>query len=406
MPQTPTSSKAWPKPDKLIGLEGLRFLATVAVLLWHYQHFAFVADHPVGLVRSDLPFYEVLFPFYEAGEYGVWVFWCISGFIFFWKYRAIIAERSIDGWTFFVYRLSRLYPLHLATLLLVALLQPLYRASHGFFFIYQNNDAIHFVAQLFMASDWLPPRSSSFNGPIWSVSVEVLVYAVFYLALRFVTTSPLLNIVVILAALTVGAQVTTCLVFFYAGGLVAIARRAVSDTRHPRLVEMIAACASAILPIALWLSVSDHAAFAGRLLLVTMPFLLFCSSGRLVLPHRIERLLETLGNMTYSCYLLHFPIQLAFALGYSLAEQPIPYQNHLFWAGFILLTLAASHFTYRYFEAPSQQLISAILQRNRASGTSRSAPLRYDGLGPHDACATARSASCQFSDTKSASGTG
>src|SRR3954447_10831898 len=147
MPQTPTSSKAWPKPDKLIGLEGLRFLATVAVLLWHYQHFAFVADHPVGLVRSDLPFYEVLFPFYEAGEYGVWVFWCISGFIFFWKYRDAIYERSTNAWTFFVLRLSRLYPLHLVTLIIVALLQPVYFHQHGHFFVYQDNDLQHFMLQ-------------------------------------------------------------------------------------------------------------------------------------------------------------------------------------------------------------------------------------------------------------------
>lgn len=53
-------------------------------------------------------------------------------------------------------------------------------------------------------------------------------------------------------------------------------------------------------------------------------------------------LLETAGNMTYSCYLLHFPIQLAIALGFSLAQQPIPYQNHLFWAAFVLPTLIAS----------------------------------------------------------------
>src|SRR4051794_10927959 len=75
MPKTSTA----PEPQKLLGLEGLRFVATLAVLLWHYQHFAFVGDTPVGLVRSELPFYRALFPFYEAGQSGVVVFWCISG---------------------------------------------------------------------------------------------------------------------------------------------------------------------------------------------------------------------------------------------------------------------------------------------------------------------------------------
>ena len=94
MPGTST-----PSPNKLLGLEALRFLAAFAVLIWHYQHFAYVADTPVGLVREQLPFYGLLQLFYLAGEYGVWVFWCISGFIFFWKYRDAISDGSMPGWT-------------------------------------------------------------------------------------------------------------------------------------------------------------------------------------------------------------------------------------------------------------------------------------------------------------------
>jgi peptidoglycan/LPS O-acetylase OafA/YrhL len=364
-----------PKPHRLLGLEALRFLATIAVLLWHYQHFAFVAGRPVAFVRSELPFYRVLFSFYEAGEYGVWIFWCISGFIFFWKYRTIIADRTIDGRTFFVYRLSRLYPLHLATLLLVALLQPLYGAQHGFFFIYQNNDVAHFIAQLFMASDWRPSRSDSFNGPIWSVSVEVLVYAAFFLALRFVTTSPLFNLAVILLALSVGSQVGTCFAFFYAGGLAAIARQAIADVRHRQLLEVMVACAAIALPLALWLSGRDLATIAGPLLLTTTPLLLFCCSGPLTLPRRIESLLESAGNMTYSCYLLHFPIQLGIALACSTLQRPIPYRDHLFWTAYVSFTLIASLLTYRYFEAPAQRLIRSALLRKRDAKQSSPALL-------------------------------
>src|ERR1700744_1926450 len=93
-----------PVPNKLLGLEALRFVAAFAVLIWHYQHFSYVADKPVGFVTSELPFYGLLRPFFEAGEYGVWVFWCISGFIFFWKYREPISNSAIGGWTFFVFR--------------------------------------------------------------------------------------------------------------------------------------------------------------------------------------------------------------------------------------------------------------------------------------------------------------
>src|SRR5262249_6853980 len=143
-----------PPSEKLLGLEALRFVAAFAVLIWHYQHFSYVADKPIGLVRSAQPFYSLLRPFFEAGQHGVWVFWCISGFIFFWKYRETISDRALGGWTFFVFRLSRLYPLHFVTLMTVALLQPIYLHLNGYYFVYQNNDIQHFLPQLVMASDW------------------------------------------------------------------------------------------------------------------------------------------------------------------------------------------------------------------------------------------------------------
>ncbi|WP_407179570.1 acyltransferase family protein [Bradyrhizobium sp. STM 3562] len=364
-----------PGTDKLLGLEGLRFLATFGVLLWHYQHFAFVGSNPVGFVRSALPFYGVFFPLYEAGRYGVWMFWCISGFIFFWKYREAISDRSIGGWAFFVFRVSRLYPLHFATLLLVALLQPLYHRLTGVFFVAQNNDLPHFIAQLFLASDWTPQRSDSFNAPIWSVSVEVLIYAAFFLTLRFVTKSPLFNLVVVLACLNGGTQVAACLAFFYAGGLAAIGRRFVAHASYKRAIELTALVAMIAVPIATAILSLSIEIVDWVLLLAYTPVLLFWLSAPMTLPVRLERLFETAGNMTYSCYLLHFPIQLAIALCFALAQQPIPYYSHLFWAAFVLPTLLASHVTYRYFEAPAQRLIRSALLRKQRAGRTSPAPL-------------------------------
>src|ERR1700710_1370920 len=125
------------QPNKLLGLELLRFIAAFAVLIWHYKHFAYVADKPVGLTEHHRPLHSLLQPFYDHGDFGVWLFWCISGFIFFWKYRDSVADRSVSGWKFFALRFSRLYPLHIATLLLVALVQPLYFSLTGYFFVYQ-----------------------------------------------------------------------------------------------------------------------------------------------------------------------------------------------------------------------------------------------------------------------------
>jgi peptidoglycan/LPS O-acetylase OafA/YrhL len=364
-----------PLANKLLGLEALRFVAAFAVLIWHYHQFAYLADKPVDLVRDQLPLYRLLQPFYESGAYGVWVFWCISGFIFFWKYRDAISDSAIPGWTFFVFRLSRLYPLHFVTLIIVAILQAVYFRLHGYFFVYQDNDVRHFLLQIFMASEWGLQHGISFNGPIWSISVEVLVYAVFFLMLRFVTKSALLNLFVIVVCLNLSGQVFSCLAFFYAGGLAAIARRAIASAPSRSAIEGVAWTTVAIVPVLIW-TFGLQAAVADWLFLLTYtPILLLCLSREITLSASTTRVLEAAGNMTYSSYLLHFPIQLLIAAGFVASGAAIPFYGASFFVMFVTSTLLASHLTYRYFEAPAQALIRHSLLQDRGTAVAARAPL-------------------------------
>jgi peptidoglycan/LPS O-acetylase OafA/YrhL len=362
-------------PHKLLGLEALRFVAAFAVLIWHYQHFSYIADQPADLIMDRLPLYGLLSPFYEAGKYGVWVFWCVSGFIFFWKYRDAIFDQSMPGWTFFVFRLSRLYPLHFVTLIIVAILQSAYFRLQGWSFVYQDNDLQHFLLQIFMASDWGFQRGDSFNGPIWSISVEVLVYLIFFLMLRFVTRSALLNLVVVLACMNMTGHVFSCLAFFYAGGLAAIARRASASATFGGAIESAAWAAAAIIPVLMWMFQSHFQVIDWMFLLAYTPILLFCLSCKITLPAMAQKLLEAAGNMTYSSYLVHFPMQLLIVLGCAKAGIPVPFYNGLFFATFVGSTLLISYFTYRYFEAPAQTFLRNNLLQGagmvaRANGTA------------------------------------
>jgi peptidoglycan/LPS O-acetylase OafA/YrhL len=362
-----------PAPDtanKLVGLEALRFLTAFAILVYHYRHFAFLSDKPIGVEPARLPFYGPLQPFHDSGAFGVWVFWCISGFIFFWKYRDPIAERSVAGWKFFVLRFSRLYPLHLATLLLVALLQPIYFSLHGCFFVYQNNDLPHFIAQLFMASEWGIVRGDSFDGPIWSISVEVMVYFLFFVAL-LASRSWLLNVAVVItcavaAWLHASGQLTNCLAFFYIGGLAAMARRAVATARFKREIEILAWLAAAIVPpLVVNLAGDQLYRIDFPLFLTCTPILLFCLSREFSAPAAVQKAIEAAGNMTYSSYLLHFPMQLAAMIGFAAAGLQVPLYDKAFFAAYLLGTLLASYLAYRYFEAPAQDFLRNYLLQGR-----------------------------------------
>jgi len=368
-----TASVAPARANKLLGLELLRFLTAYAILVFHYRQFAFVGDREVGLLQDHLPLYWLLAPFYGSGPYAVRMFWCISGFIFFWKYRDAIADRVLDGWKFFVLRFSRLYPLHLATLLLVALLQPLYVGVHGSSFVYQNNDLTHFVLQLLMAGTATSQDALSFNGPIWSVSVEVLVYFVFFVLL-LATRSWWLNMALIAISLTIPGEVADCFTYFYVGGLAAMARQSLqSSPAHALAAEGTAWLAVVSAVCGYWLMGGQLRSIGLLLLLICTPLLLYSLSRDIVLPVRLQRMVEAAGNVTYSSYLLHFPIQLAMVLAFSLMQAPIPLYDDVFFATFIGITLLASHFTYRYFEEPAQRLIRAALLPVRGEAVRRPA---------------------------------
>ena len=344
-------------PDKLLGLEAVRFIAALAVLIWHYRHFSYVGSAPVDLVMDRLPLYGLLHPFYEAGRSGVWIFWCVSGFIFFWRYRDSIAGCEVPGRTFFVLRLSRLYPLHVVTLIVVAALQAVYFHQRGNFFVYQQNDVGHFVLQLFMASKWGLETGDSFNGPIWSISVEVLVYITFFVMLRFATRSALLNVVFILLCLNMHGQFFACLGFFYAGGLAAIARRATAAAKYGGVIEALGWGAAVTGFGLVWTSGRGLQDIGWPFFMTLTPVLLYCISCRMRLPAFVQRLLEAAGNTTYSSYLLHFPLQLLIAVGFAAAGYRIPFYETWFFVLFVGSTLLLSHLTYCYFEAPAQTFI-------------------------------------------------
>lgn len=355
--------------DKLYGLEALRFLAAMAVLLYHYHLLAAVGSRLHDFQPAALPFYPRLSLLYDFGNYGVQVFWTISGYIFFWKYRESVANGTVDGPSFFVLRFSRLYPLHLVTLLFVACVQRVYFSLAGDYFVYDNNGGVQFVSQLFMASDWGIVSGSSFNGPIWSVSVEVLVYLLFFALLRWLGTSALVSVLVLAAcavalALKVSSFVVQCALFFYLGGLVATVQPRLA--RHRRGVT--------VASVALLASIGVTSLTLGRLpfhfkpsavLLVTMPALLLLLTWHFRPPTACKRFIDAAGNMSYATYLLHFPIQLGIATACVKLGQAIPYRSPAFFFVFLGAVLVAARCSYVWFEVPCQRWLREKLMPKR-----------------------------------------
>jgi peptidoglycan/LPS O-acetylase OafA/YrhL len=171
--------------NRFYALDALRGLAALLVVLSHWRHFFYTGLTPSSLGDQIFPLYRLLHPFYSEGHRAVDFFFCLSGFIFFLLYSKAIAAGHVRAGEFSRLRFSRLYPLHLLTLLLVAVGQGLMRHFQGSDFVYPNNDPFHFLLQLACVPAWGNfELRNTFNGPFWSVSAEIFLYGLFYLLCR------------------------------------------------------------------------------------------------------------------------------------------------------------------------------------------------------------------------------
>jgi peptidoglycan/LPS O-acetylase OafA/YrhL len=352
------------KPNIMAGIEFLRFFSLICVLLWHYQHFAIQNYYLVNFISYNQPFYKFLSILYLNGRFGVYIFWSISGFIFFYKYFSLINKKNISFKNFFYLRFSRLYPLHFATLLLVLILQYFYFYLNNNFFVYQFNSLDYFLLQLFFASNWGILDGYSFNGPIWSVSIEILVYLVFFIISSFFKRGLVISTIIILTLLVlklfkIHYIFFDCLIFFYAGGFSFIIYKLFINSRYFKLLNILAISFLIIsIVFIVNLKLIYHPWFWTVFLVIYTPLVLYLlASIHLSERSLIYNLLRILGNITYSAYLLHFPIQLVIAIAYSFFSASIPIYDYSFFIFFLILVFILSHFSFVLFEEPMKKYL-------------------------------------------------
>lgn len=298
-----------------------------------------------------------LSPVYEYGFYAVQVFWIISGFVF----AIVYLGQQATTREFIVNRFARLYPLHLLTLLIVALLQGIALSQLGHTLFYDNYDWPHFALQLGFASDWLNWTDHSFNGPIWSVSVEVLIYAVFW-SMRSVLERVSwigMSAIILLCLLgnIVGAysRVPMCGFYFFQGVALAKLHEQLGVRISGRLVAGLALIVIGTAGLA-WGGAMPREAL-GIPGLAGAAVLLLAGAERAA-PLPLRRAGQWLGDNTYGLYLWHVPVQMALMLALLPYFDPAELaQNGWFLAAFVLGTTALSRASFLLFERPIREWI-------------------------------------------------
>lgn len=356
-------------------LDLLRFLACMGIVIWHYQHFFYVRPGvlPDGFAPSCQPFYGLLAPLYTNGYLGVRLFWSLSGFVFFALFAKRIADGRLGAGSFAMDRFSRLYPLHFATLLAVLVLARSLKHVTGDFGIYPHNDLYHFVTNLFFVPYILPHAGRSFNNPVWSVSVELVAYVVFFLCARFFRLN-LFKTLCLAAAfswlkpypapLPYAAVVNQCLFFFFLGGSVYLLVRTCSN--HVRYEVVYGVLLAGLLA----------AALATRMMSVWTFWIVLLFSFPASVPPRLASLFTGLGNLTYSVYMIHVPVQLAILLAVKMSgvrEMASLAGTRTFFCLYLLGLLALSSAVYRFFELPAKKILRRFSRRREKTRAGRHA---------------------------------
>lgn len=141
------------RPVALPALTGLRFLAAAVVVAAHFS--------PISWLDGS-----------DAGPAAVTLFFLLSGFILTYTAR----PGRVRVWEFYVARLARIYPAYLVGLGLAAALLSTgtYRPSP-----WCPAPAHALLPDVLLLQAWLPDHAMCLNGPAWSLSCEMLFYALF-----------------------------------------------------------------------------------------------------------------------------------------------------------------------------------------------------------------------------------
>jgi peptidoglycan/LPS O-acetylase OafA/YrhL len=360
-------------------LTGVRFLAAIWVVLYHFQSVIF------GLVPELRP---VGFLF-DAGYLAVDLFFVLSGYIIAYQYLAAFpGGRGTPGQyrRFLIKRLARIYPLQFVTLL-IAIAVIVTGVLIGVTIPYPESFTVWGAIQdLLLIRGWEPFPHQGWNFPAWSLSAEWFAYLLFPAIALLIgavrrrgpgRAGLLLVLAGCLAVEGLGAWLLPSfngmphpLVRVVAGFVAGVAIFAMGT---PRVRPGILAVAG-LLALALLLTVAGRIEFDPMraivaLLLAGVVVTGLAGGGGPSIRWLASGPLEYGGRISYGIYMIHGIVLMIFAALIAVLLQTVPQQLVLEWPviarlGLLLIPFAVvlglGALLYHGVERPAQRRIGAL----------------------------------------------
>jgi peptidoglycan/LPS O-acetylase OafA/YrhL len=233
----------------------------------------------------------------------------------------------------------------------------------------------HFLLNVVFANYWGFQSGTSFNGPVWSVSIELMAYLVFVIIATSIRLLPqkLHSPIVFLIAWSIGywwaqRQITgptnfvpTCIALFMVGAIVYTLWVLIPDV--------------AVLVLIMYLItdyVRDGVVHTSLLklqlpftsLLVALLISLLAISNRSGNIEHFKSFATRLGSLTYAMYMIHFPIQFVMVI-FSESIYEFDFHNQLAFLAFFGLVVGISFICHDRFEQPVQRRLRSVFTLTR-----------------------------------------
>jgi peptidoglycan/LPS O-acetylase OafA/YrhL len=366
-------------PAKLVdNLTGIRGFAALWVACFHFQNLPIMESLHLG-------------PIVTRGFRGVDVFFVLSGLVLALNYAQRFASPRLD-WgmfrEFLIRRFARIYPVHLATFLIVFMgFEFAVHTGHNFP-LQQNDDLWTAVCNLLMIHAWGMTKDVSWNIASWSISAEwfayIFVFPFCVLVLRRLSAIGCLTVTFLAWLLFLG------FVFFLQRGGLAFATTDGALRIIPEFIGgysvyrmimqssvKISGNSSAAIGLAGILIISYlPAAFVVFLLPATMMLMIGLHAGGSVVNAVFgNRPAIFLGEISYSIYMIHLIVAVLFDhFAWALRVSPTLIHAVLILIIEMLTTIGLAYLMYISIELPGRAMIAQKL--TRAFGLNNAAAAR------------------------------
>jgi len=336
-----------------------RFLAAVAVVIFHFREEAFPFKSVI--IKDFIEYFTVLVSY----------FFVLSGFIL-----TVNSKDGINVRRFYINRFARIFPLYLGALLLMLFLLLVARTP---------KDTISFnkvFLSVFLIQSWFQNYALSYNFPAWSLSAEAFFYVVFPFVIFLLRNKPLrlqlisivsfwfiMQVLFVWMLLHQNTFVMNNPLFHLSTFLLGIAAGRLFESKQDILAiytskfELLSLVMITVLALLVMSRNPIFLKFYHNGLLAPV-FVLFIytvalSKGRLIKLFANRRL-EYLGEISYGIYILQFPVSI---LVFGIMDRIVKVSPTVGFYIYLPSLIIISSVTYHFIEKPCRMLIRNLLDK-------------------------------------------